>query len=66
MRIALIVVLLAVGLSACGKVGIGGSISHTFGNWAEVAMPDGCKPKQIAAEEGNGVVVLCEDGRIFH
>ena len=58
------VALLALG--GCGKVGVFGSVSQTFGNWAEVTLPPGCKAKQIAGEEGNGTIVLCEDGRLFH
>lgn len=53
-------------LSGCGKVGSGGVINRAFGNWAEVRLPDGCKAKQIAADEHGGVSVLCDDGRVFH
>lgn len=63
-RIALAVALLC--LAGCGKVGLGGQISQGLGNWAQVRLPDGCVAKQVAAEEGSGVAVLCEDGRVFH
>lgn len=53
-------------LTGCGKVGVGGSVNQLVGNWAEVKLPTGCAAKQVAGEEGNGVVVLCEDGRVFH
>ena len=53
-------------LSGCGKIGVGGSIAQAFGNWAELRLPDGCKARQISAEESSGVAVLCEDGRVFH
>lgn len=53
-------------LAACGKVGVGGYWSQAVGNWAEVRLPAGCVPKLIAGEEGNGVIVYCEDGRLFH
>lgn len=53
-------------LSACGKIGLGGQVSQLMGNWAELKLPEGCRPKQISAEEGAGVAVLCEDGRVFH
>ena len=53
-------------LSGCDKIGVSGTIDHVFGNWAEVKLPAGCQPKQIAGEEGSGVILLCQDGRIFH
>lgn len=53
-------------LSACGKVGVSGAINHMTGNWAQVNLPADCAVQQIAAEEGNGVAVLCKDGRVFH
>lgn len=53
-------------LSGCEKVGAGGALNRAFGNWAPVTLPDGCKAKQIAADEHGGVSVLCEDGRVFH
>lgn len=56
----------AMAVAACSKTGVGGAISQTFGDWAVVRLPAGCVAKQIAAEEGNGVAVLCEDGRVFH
>jgi hypothetical protein len=46
-------------LSACDKPPAGGK-------WAEVKPPPDCKVKQIASEEVKSVVVLCEDGRVFH
>lgn len=52
-------------LAGCNKYG-GSRWNHVIGDWAEVHMPAGCVPKQVAAEEAAGVVVLCEDGRIFH
>lgn len=61
-----VIVLACMGLSACDKVGVGGAMSQVFGNWAEVKLPPGCVAKQVSAEEGNGVAVLCEDGRVFH
>ena len=53
-------------LSACDKIGVGGTVNQMLGNWAEVKVPAGCQPQQIAGEEGNGVILLCKDGRIFH
>ena len=52
-------------LGGCGKIGFEGAVSQALGNWAEVQLPPGCKAKQIAGEEGNGTIVLCEDGRLF-
>lgn len=63
LSVALIALLL---LSGCGKLGFSGHVSQMFGNWAEVKLPDGCKARQISAEEGSGVAILCEDGRVFH
>lgn len=63
---SLSVALLALLLVGCGKVGVGGTISRAFGNFVQVTLPDGCKAKQIAADEHGGVSVLCEDGRVFH
>jgi len=60
------IVLTCLLLGACGKVGVGGSINRALGNWAPVVLPNGCKAKQIAADEHGGVSVLCEDGRVFH
>lgn len=62
LSVALITLLLA----SCGKVGVEGTISRAFGNFVQVTLPDGCKAKQIAADEHGGVSVLCEDGRVFH
>lgn len=53
-------------LAGCQKIGAGGVWNQVKGDWAEVHLPKDCKPKQIAAEEGAGVAVLCEDGRVFH
>lgn len=65
MKTIVIVGLMAL-LAACGKIGVGGHISHAFGNWAQVDLPTGCVAKQLAASEGgSGVAVLCEDGRVF-
>lgn len=62
----LAVIVPALALSGCGKIGVSGHIDHMLGNWAPVDPPVGCAAKQIAAEEGaSGVVVLCADGRIF-
>lgn len=66
MRKGLLITFVILALSACDKVGAGGVISQAFGNWAEVKLPEGCRAKQISAEQGSGVAVLCEDGRIFH
>jgi hypothetical protein len=63
---SLSVALIALLLTGCGKLGVSGHISQAFGNWAQVNLPEGCKPKQISAEEGSGTAVLCEDGRVFH
>lgn len=57
---------LLLALAGCGKTGVGGAFAQAVGDWAEIKLPDGCTPKLIAGEEGNGVIVLCEDGRIFH
>lgn len=64
MKIAIALMVLA--LAGCNKVGVGGSIARTFGDWAQVALPPSCIAKQIAADEHGGVSVLCEDGRVFH
>ncbi len=66
MKRVLIIAALMLPLVGCGKVGVGGSVKQIFGDWAEVKLPDGCRAKQISAEESSGVAVLCEDGRIFH
>lgn len=63
---SLSVALLLVLLAGCGKVGVEGTISRAFGNFVQVTLPEGCKAKQIAADEHGGVSVLCEDGRVFH
>ena len=52
-------------LAGCGKLGVGGSISQVVGNWAQVALPAGCKVRQLAASD-HTTAVLCEDGRVFH
>lgn len=59
-------ILLCLTLSACDKVGVGGTINRAFGSWAQVTLPPNCAAKQIAADEHGGVSVLCEDGRVFH
>jgi hypothetical protein len=61
-----LMLLTAVALAGCGKLGAGGEVSKAFGNWVAVPLPAGCVAKQIAAEENGGVAVLCEDGRIFN
>lgn len=66
MRTLLVMTVAAVLLAGCDKYGVSGNISQLTGNWAEVRLPDGCVAKQIAAEESSGVVVLCQDGRVFH
>lgn len=53
-------------LGGCAKTGVGGYWSQQVGNWAEIHLPPDCKVRAIAGEEGNGVIVLCEDGRVFH
>ncbi len=53
-------------LTGCGKIGVSGIVDQAVGNWAEVKLPSGCKARQVAGEEGSGVIVLCEDGRVFH
>lgn len=65
-RKVLLIVAVSLALAACDKYGGTGAIQHALGNWASVNLPAGCVAKQIAAEEHGGVVVLCEDGRIFH
>ena len=66
MKLMLAVISVALLLSACGKLGAGGVANRVFGNWAEVRLPKDCVAKNIAGEEASGVIVLCEDGRIFH
>lgn len=56
----------AFSLTACGKVGVTGTINRALGSWAQVTLPAGCTAKQIAADENGGVSVLCTDGRVFH
>lgn len=53
-------------LCGCQKLGVSGHLSQLVGDWAQVKLPPDCKAKQISAEEGTGVAVLCEDGRVFH
>ncbi len=53
-------------LVGCAKYGVSGTMAHVVGDWAPVNLPAGCDAKQVAAEEGAGVVVLCADGRVFH
>ncbi|HTK84180.1 MAG TPA: hypothetical protein VL625_03755 [Patescibacteria group bacterium] len=53
-------------IAGCGKIGAGGAVNQLMGNWAEVKLPADCKVKQIAGEEESGVIILCEDGRVFH
>lgn len=65
-RLVSAIALLSVTLAGCDKYGGGGRLNQLLGNWTEVKLPDGCVAKQIAAEHVSGVVVLCEDGRIFH
>lgn len=62
----IVIVGILLSLAACGKLGISGIASQALGDWAEVKLPPGCAVKQVAAEESSGVVVLCEDGRVFH
>jgi len=64
MRILIIVV--CVMLAGCNKMGLSQHIDRFIGNWVPMNLPAGCVAKQIAAEEHGGVVVLCEDGRVFH
>jgi len=52
-------------IAGCSKYGMSGCVNHEMGNWTQATPPTGCKVKQIAAEESGGVVILCEDGRIF-
>lgn len=66
MKKIITIAILCFGLVACGKLGAGGITAQAFGNWAAVKLPDGCVAKQIAGEESTGVIVLCEDGRVFH
>ena len=61
--VALMVV--ALSLTGCAKVGVSGKLNQLVGDWAEVHLPDGCVAKQVAASQ-HEVVVLCEDGRVFH
>lgn len=58
--------IIAISLVACGKYGTAGMASRIIGNWAQVNLPSNCVAKQVAAESESGVVVLCEDGRVFH
>lgn len=62
----IILTALLITLTGCGKLGVNGTVNQALGNWAQVNVPDGCVPKQIAAENDSGVVLLCEDGRLFH
>lgn len=66
MRKIILIATMSVALAGCGKIGVSGRIDHLIGNWAPVSLPDGCAVKQIAAEESvSGVVILCQDGRVF-
>lgn len=64
-RLVFVIVCIA-SLAGCGKVGFSGSMDQLVGDWAELKLPPGCVPQQIAAEHNAGVAVLCKDGRIFH
>lgn len=64
--LAALTVLFCGALTACDKYGAGTGVSRLLGNWAEVKLPDGCRAKQIAADERGGIAVLCDDGRLFH
>lgn len=66
MKRFVVIALLCSGLCACQKLGISGQLAQVVGDWAQVRLPPGCVPRQIASEEGKGVAVLCEDGRVFH
>jgi hypothetical protein len=62
----LILSILFVLISGCGKLGASGTVNQWLGNWAEVKLPAGCEPKQIVAEESSGVAVLCTNGKVYH
>lgn len=66
MKKTIVVVTMCLMLGACGKLGFTGKLSHMVGNWVQVNLPADCVAKQISAEEGAGVAVLCADGRVFH
>jgi hypothetical protein len=34
--------------------------------WREVPLPEGCVAKQVARSGTYMVIVLCQDGRVFH
>jgi hypothetical protein len=59
-------IVLALLLCGCAKYGASGYLKQMTGDWAPVRLPPDCKVRQIAGEEGSGVIVLCEDGRVFH
>lgn len=50
----------------CAKYGVGGCAQQAIGDWVEVKIPAGCRVTQIAAEGNAGVVILCDDGRVYH
>jgi hypothetical protein len=50
----------------CAKYGVSGCAQQAVGDWAEVRVPAGCHVKQIAGEEHSGVIILCDDGRVYH
>lgn len=62
----IMMVMFALSVAGCGKVGVSGVMSQITGSWAEVRLPPGCIVKQIAAESDSGTAILCEDGRVFH
>lgn len=66
MRTKLAILAMALVLTGCDKMGASGIVNQTFGNWAEIKLPDGCVAQQIASSSDSGVAVLCEDGRVFH
>ena len=66
MKKLIVGLVICVALSGCGKLGVVGHIDQAIGNWAQINLPENCKPKQISAEQGSGVAILCEDGRVFH
>ncbi len=67
MKAKLIILIILTGaLMGCDKMGVQGVINRNLGNWAEINLPENCVPAQIASSSDAGVVVLCQDGRLFH
>lgn len=62
MRLGILAIVL-IGFVGCG--GVSGETPQAESDWIAVNFPEGCKVKQLAGVEGLGIILLCEDGRVF-